>query len=86
MYNLLQCVLHDMFSIIQYNMLYELEMNKTFMSICITKNTILLKPKYLNWQSIRQNKIYCMHRMHEDVLTKKILPSINSSYKTKELY
>ena len=61
-----------MFSIIQYNTWYEFEMNKTFMSICITKNVILLKPKYIDRQSIHQNKIYCMHKMHEDVLTKKI--------------
>ena len=67
-----------MFSKIQYYMWYEFEMNKTFLSICITKNVILLKPKYLNRQSIHQNKIYCMHRIHEDVSTKKISwPSIN---------
>ena len=29
--------LHNMFSIIQYYMWYEFEMNKTFLSICITK-------------------------------------------------
>ena len=39
--NLLQCV-HIMFSKIQYYMWYEFEMNKTFLSICITKNVILL--------------------------------------------
>ena len=53
-------------------MWYEFEMNKTFLSICITKNMILLKPKYLNQQSIYQNKIYRMHGIHEAVSTKKI--------------
>ena len=33
---------HNMFSKIQYYMWYEFEMDKTFLSICITKNVILL--------------------------------------------
>ena len=50
-------------------MWYQFEMNITFLSIYITKNVILLKPEYLNQQSIYQNKIYHMHRIHEDVST-----------------
>jgi len=63
---------YNMFLIIQYYMWYQFEMNKAFLPIYITKNMILVKPKYLNRQSIYQNKIYRMHRIHKDVSAKKI--------------
>ena len=53
-------------------MWYQFEMNKAFLPIYITKNMILVKPKYLNRQSIYQNKIYHMHRIHKDILVKKV--------------
>ena len=54
-------------------MWYQFEMNKTFLPIYIMKNVILVKAEYLNRQSIYQNKIYRMHRIHKDVSAKKIL-------------
>ena len=33
---------YNMFSVVQYYMWYEFEINETFLSICITKNVILL--------------------------------------------
>ena len=45
-----------MFSKIQYYMWYEFEMNKTLLSIYITKNVIILSPKYLNQPE--QNLLY----------------------------
>ena len=36
------------------------------------KNVNLLKPEYLNQQSMYQNKMYYMHRIHKDVSTKTI--------------
>ena len=63
---------YKMFSIIQYDMWYQFEKNKTFLQIYIMKNVILLEPEYLNQQIIYKNQIYRMHRIHEDVSTKKI--------------
>ena len=68
----------NMFSIIQYDLWYQFELNKTFLSIYITKNVISHKPEYLNQQSICQNKIYRMHNIHKDVSTKKISKPFNN--------